>query len=283
MSGPLFLLVYAALGIAAIVWLLRHTRAREAEQPARFLEFAQDPYQVAYLRAGSGAAARLAMFALLDRGLLEEAGGRLRRARNDAGEFVRRPIEHAVLACCADWQKTSAVERDTGVQRACQGFHAALAGAALLAGEATYAARLKPCLAAAAVLLGVAVARIGWALAHGRHNVGFLIVFAAIGVAALIGVWRRRRSGLGDAALERLERLFAGLKLRADQLLPGGQSHEAALAAALFGFGVLPAERFPYVRRLFRGNDAGGGDGGCDAGDSSDGGGCGGGCGGCGG
>ena len=230
---------------------------------------------------------RLAVFSLVDRGLLEETGGKVRCARRDATEFVRRPIEHALLACCAEWRTTPTVERDTGVLRACQGFHNALANAALLAGDVVFAARFKPFLAALVVLLGVALARIAWALAHGRHNIGFLIVFATIGAIALVMGWRRRRSGLGDAALERLERLFAGLKQRADQILPGGESHDAALAAALFGFGVLPVERFPYLRRLFPKTQGSSGDGGgsfdSDGGGGSSDGGCGGGCGGCGG
>ncbi len=288
MSGPLFLIVYALLALATNVWLRRRLRGHEAMQPARFLEFAQDPYQVAYLRAGAAEAVRLVIFSLVDRGLLEEDGGRVRLARQNAAEYVRRPVEHAVLARCGDWQTPQVILRDPAVARACQGVHCGLAKAALVADAAVYAARFKPFLAASAVLLGVAAARIAWALAHGRHNIGFLLLFATIGGIALIVAWRRRRTGLGDAALERLARLFAGLKLRASQLQPGGQSHEAALAAALFGFEILPAAGFPWLRRLYPPSSGSGGDGGGSSSDSScdSGGGasdCGGGCGGCGG
>lgn len=284
MSGPLFLLIYAVLAIAANFWLRHDQRQRELAKPARFMEIAQDPYLVAYLRAGASEAVRLAVFSLLDRGLLEDAHGSVRCARADADAFVRRPIEKAVLAGCTSWADVAVIERQYSVKLACQAYQRELGEQQLLADAHVLSERFHPFAATLALLIGVALARILYALAHGRHNIVFLIMLALAGAVALVICWRQRRTGLGDAALDRLKVLFANLKHRASDLVPGGQSNDAVLTAAVFGMAALPNERFPYLERVFprpkSDNDSSGstGDGG-----SSDGGGCGGGCGGCGG
>jgi uncharacterized protein (TIGR04222 family) len=283
-SGPVFLLVYAALAIAVNLWLRHDQRQREVAQPARFMEIAQDPYLVACLRDGAKAAVHLAVFSLIDRGLLEEAGGSVRRARADAESFARRPIEKAVLSCCTGWQEVAAVETKPGVTAACLAYQRELQKQQLLADADTFARRFYPFAATFALLIGVALARVMWAFAHGRHNIGFLLALALIGGIALLVVWRRRRTGLGDAALDRLKVLFANLKRRSADLVPGGESNDAVLTAALFGMAALPADNFPYVQRVFPQPKSSGDGGGGDGGSSSDsGGGCGGGCGGCGG
>ena len=282
MSGPVFLVIYVLLAIAVNVWLRYDQRQREVAKPARFMEIAQDPYQVAYLRDGIGEAVRLAVFSLLDRGLLEEADGAVRRVRGDADSLARRPIEKAVLLGCKEWAEVSVIQAQRGVSAACQVYQRALEQQDLLADARTFTSRFLPFVAALALLLGVAVARALWAVSHGRHNIGFLIILAIIGAIALVIAWRQRRTGLGDAALDRLNVLFANLKRRTSDLVPGGQSNDAVLTAALFGMAALPASSFPYIERLFP-KPKSSGDGGGDSGSSDGGGGCGGGCGGCGG
>jgi uncharacterized protein (TIGR04222 family) len=286
-SGPVFLVIYVLLAIAVNVWLRYDQRQREAAQPARFMEIAQDPYQLAYLREGASEATRLAIFSLLDRGLLEEANGSVRCARADAASFARRPIEKAVLASCSGWAEVATIETAYGVTVACQSYKSVQQEQHLLADASTFSARFFPFVAAVTLLVGVAVARALWAVGHGRHNIGFLLIFSLIGGIALAVAWRKRRTGLGDAALDRLKLLFAKLKRRANDLVPGGQSNDAVLAAALFGMAILPVDSFPYLERVFpkpksSGDSSSGGDSGSSDGDGG-GGGCGGGCGGCGG
>ena len=282
MSGPLFLLVYLLLVIAVNVWLRHDQKQREIAKSARFMEIAKDPYLLACLREGCSEAIRLCVFSLIDRGLLEEAGGAVRRTRADGDSLARRPLEKAILLCCTTWTEILSIQRARGISAACQAYQRTLEKQELLAGAGTRSARLLPFLCAFSLLIGVAIARIQWAFAHGRHNVGFLIILAIAGGVALIVAWRRRRTALGDVALVRLNSLFAGLKNRAADLSPGGQSHDAVLTAALYGFTALPSERFPYLDRVFPKPKSSGDSSGGDSG-SSDGGGCGGGCGGCGG
>lgn len=284
MSGPAFLLIYAALAAAANLWLRARFRSREAEIPARFMEIAQDPYQVAYLRQGARAAVQVAVFSLVDRNLLEATGNTVRRARADAASFARRPIEQAVLFCCESPKTVAAIENQIRVATACDGYESALVQRHLLADAQVFSQRFTMFGATFALLLGIAVARIYWAFAHGRSNVVFLIMLTLVGCGALAAAWRLRRTGLGDAALERFNVLFADLTRRAGELAPGGEGHEAALTAALFGFAALPTATYPYLQHLFPKPQSGGdGDGGGDSGGSSGGCGGGGGCGGCGG
>ena len=286
MSGPLFLLVYLLLAITVNVWLRRDQKQRELARPARFMEVAKDPYQIAYLRSGQDEAVRLCVFSLLDRGLLEEAGGTIQRTRSDADAVARRPLEKAVLLGCPTWTKLESLQRARGVVAACQSYRLALEKQELLAGPQTRSERFWPFACAFTLLAGISIIRILWAFAHGRHNIAFLVILTIAGSIALMAAWQKRRSALGDAALERLNSLFAKLKSRAADLVPGGQDHDAVLAAALFGLAILPSEQFPYINRVFpqptTSGDSSGDSGGGDSG-SSDGGGCGGGCGGCGG
>lgn len=251
MSGPFFLLVYAALALAVNLWLRHDQRQREVAKPARFMEIAQDPYLVACLREGPKAAVHLAVFSLLDRGLLEEANGSLRRARADADAFARRPIEKAVLSRCSGWAEVAVLETSLGVMAACQACQRELQKQQLLADAGIFSERFYPFAASLALLTGIAIARAWWAVAHGHYNLGFLALVALIGGIALIAAWRRRRTGLGDAALERLKVLFAKLKRNSSDLVPGGESNEAVLTAALFGMMVLPEDSFPYMQRVF--------------------------------
>lgn len=286
-SGPQFLGIYAAVAILANWWLRHRYRRRETTATISRLEFSSDPYQMAFLRQGDEEAINVVIFSLVDRGLLEEADGKVRLARPDARELARRPIEQAVLACFADWAEPKQALRDAEVRRTCGRYGEHLVRHRLLAGPDTYAERRAAFLAALALTGGIAAARLLNALLQGRHNVGFLILFALVCATCLYFAYRQRLTGLGEDTLERLQRLFAALKRRADRIVPGGATHDAVTLAALFGIAALPAASFPYASRLFNktapGDSGGSGgsssDGGCGGGGCG-GGGCGGGCGG---
>lgn len=284
-SGPQFLGVYAAVAILVNWWLRHHYRSREANATVSRLDFSSDPYQMAILRTGDEEAINVVIFSLVDRGLLEEADGKVRLARPDARELARRPIEQAVLDCFTDWAEPKKALRDAEVRRACRGYGDHLVRHRLLAGPDTYSERRAGFLAALVLTLGIAGARLLNAVLHGRHNVGFLIFFALICATCLFFGYRQRLTGLGEDTLERLLRLFTRLKARANSVAPGGATHDAVILAALFGFAVLPASSFPYLGRLFNkpappdSSGDGGSGGSCDGGGCG-GGGCGGGCGG---
>ncbi len=294
LHGGAFLAFYAVVGVAVNwglrVWMRhREAQAHEARREQRGAPpqpTLTDPYQIAYLRAGSREALRVATVALLDRGLLDAGASTVQARGVFADEIVKRPVERALLRCFARPEEAKAAFGDAGAQAACRTYQKILADQGLLANGAVYAARSGPVLAAAAIVLGVGAVKISMALAEGRHNIGFLVVLTTAFTIFALTAWRKRLTGAGEAMLADLRRLFARLKARARTLAPGGATNEAALLAAVFGLKALPETNFPFMEKLYPkpkgGGDGGGscGSSGSSCGSSCGGGGCGGGCGG---
>jgi uncharacterized protein (TIGR04222 family) len=281
-SGPVFLLLYFIVALAVNIWLRSHFRRSETRELGRTLNFAHDPYRIAFLRGGAAEAIKVAVVSLVDRGLLEEHKGNLRTRRKDASEIACRPIEKAILDCFSSWRDRSVAAYNTRVEAACHSYETELKEERLLADAQIYSDRLTAFALTAMVMLAISAWRISNSLAHGKSNIGFLVILTLICLISLTIAYRNRMTGAGKAALDRLKLLFASLKRRASSVRAGGENQDAALLAALFGLAILPAEQFPYVTRLYprpSSSDSGG-----DGGSGSDGGGgCGGGCGGCGG
>jgi uncharacterized protein (TIGR04222 family) len=277
LPGPQFLVFYAVLGIVVVVafrWALR--RAEGGELPELPLN---DPYQIAFLRGGTAEAARIAVMSLIDRGLLEVTGNELER-RRATGFASFQPIERAILERYAHPAPATAVLSDASVAAACETYHTQLAELRLLPDAAAKARRWSWVVVAAAILLGVGAVKIVVALGRGRTNVEFLVILMVVGLVLLGGAVMRRRTGLGDAMLADLNRLFRALRGRAASIARGSMTSDAMLLAAVFGLSALPVSAFPEVRRVYAQAASGGGG---DGGGSSCGSGCGGGGGGCGG
>lgn len=276
MSGPQFLFLYLLLAIAANLGLRWYFRRREAAMDAPAFELSQDPYEIAFLRSGTQEAIKVAVVSLIDRKLLLEEAGIIRPANSDAVQLVRRPLERAILRASSEGILPRGLLGEQAVLRACCEYEETLGARGLVADARIRAKRRGPFIAASAIMLGIAGARIANALMHGRHNIDFLIVLTA---ATVYGLWRaygRHRTGAGDEALAKLRTLFADLERRAPSIAPGGASADAVLLAAVFGIQALPADIFPDEDQLFPKSKDGGGCGGGGCG----GGGCGGGCGG---
>ena len=293
-SGPEFLVFYAAFGLAVLALAHAFRPDRRASVTASPID-PTDPYAIAFLRAGSNEALRVATLSLVDRGLLEVTDAADKKhepellAQRDARDKVRRPIEMAILDHFAQRQPADSVFDTTKTDIATDQYRNRLEFIGLLPTEADRQGRVTIKRLAWAALWLVAGARILQALINERSNVAFLVVLALFFTLAVSRVVDRPRTGAGDRALAELKALFAGLRARVDQLSPGGATNEMALVAAVFGVGTLPDERFPFVRKLYRrataarssGAACGSGCGGGGGGDGGDGG-CGGGCGGCG-
>jgi uncharacterized protein (TIGR04222 family) len=287
-TGPWFLLFYAGLGLCVLGALFFFRRYVEpSELPRTRLT---DPYEIACLRGGVHAALRVAALRLIDAGLLKRSGDTL---ESQGEESFDHEIEELV------WQKF----RSAGP--AAQIFE--LGPAALSIQESLTAKGLLPTrpqrdmrkaakALAIGILAAVSVARIVEALSHGRSNILFLLLLTAAFLALLL-LYRPRRTPAGDRTLRALQALGMNLKARVSLLRAGQGSRDLVMAAALFGFSVLPGE-FAYAHEIFpkpdRSSDGGsssgcgsscGSSGSSDSGSSSGcggcgGGGCGGGCGG---
>lgn len=285
-TGPQFLALYTLLAVAAN-GLLRYMLSRSEARPVGSISFAQDPYRIAYLRAGSDEAIRVAMFSLVDRGLLEESKGSVRRAKHCTAENAHRPLEQAILNCAADWTTFIDISSagQVNVRAAVDTYREELEEQELIAGSACEHARSRLRQTFIWSMLAISVLRIANAIAHGRYNIGFLIMLTVAALIFLEMAGRERLTQHGAATLARLEVLFNRLRSDANRLQPGGQTTDAVLLFAVFGVGALPAVFLALYIHLFpapaRGlSSSGNSDSSNSGGGCSGGSGCGGGCGG---
>jgi|SRR6516165_2182020 len=280
LSGPVFLLFYS--GVALIVVIALKIVINEAEGGAPRALPLSDPYHIAWLRGGTPEAARIAVLALTDRGLLQVSGENLVNS-SQTQSSVREPIERAILARCGQPSTpATAVLRDPSVERACEPYRARLERLQLVPDTALRARRYRWCTIATAILLGVTLTKIAIAFSRGRHNVEFLVILTAV---AVWGAWfliRHPRTRLGDRMLEDLRRLFSALRQRAATDRRGATTSDAMLLAAVFGLSALPATGFADLQHVYKKATKAGGGCGAGCGSGCGGGGGGGGCGGCG-
>jgi uncharacterized protein (TIGR04222 family) len=282
LPGPQFLGFYAVFSTAVLAFLWANTRG-PTETRATLSFMTADPYRIAFMRKGTGETLQLAIFNLVDRGLLDFRDGTLRTLRVDSPTMVRRPLDQAILHFCREPRTVGAVEGDAVLQKAVESYRRELSGQNLVVSEADSRGRGWLAMAAVGLLGGVAIVKILVALSRGRHNVAFLVILAIVACVIALVLCNRGITAAGKEMLSNLKALTRRLMLRADTLRPGGATNEALLLASVYGLWALPSTAFPMVALLFpRLSGDGGGDGG---GSSSDGGGggCGGGCGGCGG
>ena len=288
LNGPAFLLFYLVFGIVVCVVLRRAIARNEAAgtwAPPR-----NDPYLITFLRAGAESAVKLAVVALIDRGLLRYENKLLSPARPDASQFVQRDIEREVLARCAGGVHADAALVGASRMQACVAYRAELVAGGFLAGPHTMAQRLPPVLLALGFLTSVAAVKVMLALARGHHNVVLLLILMLVFGGFALWQLLPDSTGRGAAALANLRTLFERLRTRASRLVPGGETNEMVLLAAVFGLHALPANAFPYVRQMYgpkpgSASDSSASSSGCgssDGGGGSSGCGGGGGCGGCG-
>lgn len=283
LTGFQFLLFYLLFG--SIVWLgMRWWIARlETERERAPTSLANDPYAIAYLRAGAVEALKIATISLVDRGLLKADGENLKTKNQDALRAAHRPIEQAVLSRYMRPGPAEDILSGAESLPACKQYREKLKQQDLLVGPRFMETRFIPGVAALACLWTATAIKTTIALAQGRHNLLFLFILSVVFSVLVFFSLKKRTTARGDALLADLKVLFARLKARANRLAAGGQTNEAALMAALFGIAVLPSLQFPFVSQLYpvKASDSGSsGSGGSDSGGSSCGGGCGGGCGG---
>lgn len=281
LPGPQFLGFYVVFAAAILTFVWSRTRG-PADSPATLSFMTSDPYRIACLREGEAETVRLAIFNLVDRGLLEFDGTRLRTAHADSAELVRRPLDRAVLSACRAYATVKELEANPALRTLAGEYRRELAGQKLMLADSDRAGRLRLFMATAGLLAGVSVVKIVVAIARGRHNIAFLVILTFIACIAALVVCTREKSIAGREMLSNLKGLTKRLMLRADTIKPGGATNEALLLASVYGLWALPSTAFAVVHTLFpRPGGDGGGDGGSS--DSDGGGGCGGGCGGCGG
>src|SRR3984893_14588943 len=279
LRGPPFLAFYVLVAIFVVVAVQLATGAGEGADPPSLP--LGDPYQIAWLRGGTAEAARIAVLALTDRGLLAVHGDNL-VTFGPGQSFVREPIERAILSRCAQpGTAATAVLDDPAVEHACAPYQAQLERLQLMPDAAMRARRYRWFAIAAAMLLGIALIKIEIAIGRDRYNVGFLFILPVIALWVMWRLTRRRRTSLGHRIVKGLGRLFSALRPRPGNIRPVCMASDTVLLAAVFGLSALSATGFGDLLRVYKKSASSGGGCGSSCG-SGCGGGGGGGCGGCG-
>lgn len=276
--GPQFLVFFVVLAIAVAIVVRMLRNRREAELQGYRGSPIHDPYAIAFLRGGKNELVRVAVVALVDRGLLWVRDEQVVTTDVGRSTSVRRRIEKDLLQFCITPREAKALFGFAFDDAAAE-IERELAQMGLLPDEETKAARRKLFWAGAAVLLFFSVVKIAVALSRGRTNIALLIFFTLFALLLVRHVVIPGRTARGEAFLKELQNLFFTLKLRATTLRPGGATSEVAMLAAVWGVGALSAAAFGWKDKFFQkaANSSGGG---CSSCGSSCGSGCGGGCGG---
>ena len=203
MRGPQFLFFYLVLSACVYVglrWLIAR-REQDSEYGARGLKV-REPYEIAYLRGGVVQLTQVATLSLIRRNLLG-AGTDLLRTRDDAPmASVSLPIEAAILNACRTPIPAVLLERNPAVLAAAAVYRQALSAKGLIPDDAMLAGRKRIVGIASALLAGLAVVKVGYALMTGHENVFFLIVLALIVVMVLGAIVGEHRTRLGRVALQ---------------------------------------------------------------------------------
>lgn len=292
--GPAFLLFYVVLCVVTIVVMKGARRRREEAMPpadpeAAKRETLREPYRVAFLRGGANEVIRVAIVALIDRGLLTTNGDRLQTTELGRETAAAKGIERELLRLCESQPAVQELFRSPTVLAACGEYEERLQQQRFLLDEELRAQVLMIFLTGAALLVTVALVKTYLALDRGHSNVEFLLGCCLMAVVLGGVMLLRKRTARGNAFLREVRHLFRELRARAPQVQPGSSGAEAVMLASVFGVGVLTGTAFAWKDKLFphaANSFASGGGDSADASSASCGGssGCGGGgCGGCGG
>jgi uncharacterized protein (TIGR04222 family) len=286
LRGPQFLLFYVGLLIVTLIVVGRLRRRSELRETPYSDAPWNDPYRIAFLRAGKNELVRVAVVSLVDRGLLSVQHDRMQTTSVGRGTRPRKTIEREVLAACVSPREPSDLFK-SGFEGSAAEYEQELSQMRLLPDQELKARRRSLFFGAAGVLLFFSLVKIGVAISRGRSNIGFLVILTGIALVLVMKATFPRLTARGDALLANVKNLFSSLKVRAPQIRPGGASSELVMLTAVYGVSALPPEHYPWTRQLFPKVDtsSSSSSSGCGSSCSSGcgGGGCGGGCGGCGG
>ncbi len=257
LRGPQFLAFYlfaSAVGLIIMYLASRGALFGTARAPAgdarRQL---RDPYLLAYLRGGVGAALQTVAFSLSKRRLLTATSANVIASRStEALAAVKNPLEHALLSQCSTSQPFSEVLRDRRLQIAAENYAEPLRVSGLIADDGELARRRPAFQLVAGTLFTLGAIKIYLALQRGHSNVLFLVILTLLVVVLVHRIYRRQRTNGGDRALGDQQTLFARLKGRAARMSVDGASDEAVLVVAAFGLAALPAASYPFIAQLRR-------------------------------
>ncbi len=245
LRGPEFLFFYLLLCIAVVGILTWKRNQREAASGSA-LPRLNDPYKIAFLRAGKNEVLRIATMCLIDRGYLEVTEeNKIVATKKPEAQFLKEPLSAKIIEHYGEPTAPNKIFAAHGFNAIFNSYQGELESLDLLPGAERMEQRFRECLYGAFLLGGVALMKIVLALTSGRSNIGLLVGFAAIAFFYLVMLYKKQRTGKGDHYL-------AGLAELASSPGATNSTAEMAMAAAVFGVGAVPLVYFPRRDDLFR-------------------------------
>jgi len=232
LPGPQFLVFYPlfALCVAAIVRSLRPRL--EATQEGVFPSL-NDPYRIALLRDGRREAVRIAVLALVERGVLAIKPDKTIGVADGAGGSLENPLENALLRFFSAGGGPESAADETAVKAVTTAMQANLEAQGLLSSVGGRASRI---VAAVTIPLAIALLRIHHSGPPGNLAPHGYLVAEMFGCGLLAAfIAHRRVTALGRATLQHLEALLGQAISRAREPSSPATGNEVPLLAATFG------------------------------------------------
>jgi uncharacterized protein (TIGR04222 family) len=248
--GPSFIVFYIIVALIAGAACFVRTRFAGG-RTVPLTDLTADPYRIAFLRAGAAETARVAIFNLLDRGILSYDGTAVTVARPESAQMLRRSVERVIVAQVGSGRNIEGLMQDSRIAAACAEYERDLQARQLLPDEEEKRFRRRLAWSAVGLIAGVALVKVVYAMSQGRSNVGFLLVLMVAASLWMVWACRSRYTGSGGRALGSLKSLMARLKGNTARVKAGGETNEALLVAAVFGLAALPSQAFPIIDTVF--------------------------------
>ena len=234
LMGPEFLVFYIVLGIVASLLLKYLFQKVESCFPAA-LQDCTDPYELAALKGGANETIRIALFSLIDRGLLKASGTTV-SAEPQAKVMVNQPIERAVVSYFMEPRTVKEFFTDSDVVDAGKTVCRKLADEGLLSDISVYIWRLVPALATLALLIWVSVTKMGIALDNGKDNITFLAILTLAFTLWVMSTGVVKLSGAGKEVLQRARYSYEYLEKHVERASPWwGDKKRCYFCCSLWG------------------------------------------------
>ncbi|MCL2778237.1 MAG: TIGR04222 domain-containing membrane protein [Polyangiaceae bacterium] len=237
-SGPEFLVFYFFLSclILALLGCQKYYFRWKNSGVIKALttDVETDPYLIAGLQGRADTLVRVALVALLERGLLQAEGSKL-KAVPGAVDYARHPLDKAILGLYRNSGEGKAVFADTIVWSEVRKVREQLLKMGLH--DQGKWLRIFSGFVAVGFLWLVALAKIIVALERGHHNIFFLLIMAVV-VARV--VQKVMTDNIEARVLRGVRERFVQLGARSPFLQWNGMTGEFTFYVAVFGFTNLP-------------------------------------------
>jgi len=268
MTGPEFLVVFAMVIVAAVMWAAfrRGQVDPTRDEPIPPVPADFDPFEIAYLRGGLHEYTRLVVLDLITRGYLQHTVKKgflgsessvIERAPVTPNLAYLNDAERRVFLWINSGQSAEQIARalpdDSRVTAAAQAHREALEQSRFLPSPELRRQSFAAVLPAVFVVAGLGLLKLVVALSRDRHNVGFLLFLLVTGVVAILIAGRPRRlTHLGRRYLERLQSALGMLRERFAVLAAGPTHDHFILAVSVFGIAELEKTSYAYYPKMFK-------------------------------